>query len=275
MEEEFGDDFNSEISKFHQQNLPIKMWDHMYIQFFWAMINLLSYYAYMTSFLYIPASLIWMVSFYELSILRFYIIILKHGIFHPKVISYYVEGFSLSFWGSVLILICTMADSETLEQTTIGILLIILYTILKTLKNVILIHVIRNESDSVHEIYKKEFQYGYKISLFVWFAIYCLSFTKYSLEEYSNFYIDMKIILLFLVQIFISFLTPGFEITLFSEFSMLDLNVNFWKSVFTWIFFILIYRTESFSYTHLIALISWVWGEYILIMPMKAIQSNQ
>jgi hypothetical protein len=53
----------------------------------------------MASYLYLPASMVAMISLAELSVLRFYIIGIKNGFFHPKVVSYYFEGIGLTVSG--------------------------------------------------------------------------------------------------------------------------------------------------------------------------------
>lgn len=73
------------------------------INLIWVVLNLLAYYALMTAYIYIPASMLWMMLMAECSILRFYIIITKYGIFDTKVISYYLEGIGLSLWGWTLL----------------------------------------------------------------------------------------------------------------------------------------------------------------------------
>ena len=105
------------------------------LQYFWIVLNVLAYYALMFSYVYIPASIISMVSFTELSILRFYILGSKHGFWHPKVVSYYFEGIGLTVTGCVLITwLALITNTLLVEETIIGLILLGIYLVLKSFK---------------------------------------------------------------------------------------------------------------------------------------------
>lgn len=126
------------------------------------------------------------------------------------------------------------------------------------------------ETDSATYLYRKEFQYWYKLSYVVLVIMYCLYSTT-TISENIAFYINFEMILMIFSQVIFCFLFPGFEISHNVTFNTFDLSINILRSVLTWIFFILIYKTESLSFMQSIAFICLIWGEYILIKPHESI----